>query len=58
MEKVDKRDSHFPVKKMGSFFLSHLSSNRKRFIFQTHLTPSFIEPCIVSDPNLPGASPP
>lgn len=57
MEKVYKTYSHFPVEKMGSFFVSHFSSNKygKRIILKTFLTP-FVELCIVSDPNLPGAS--
>lgn len=51
---MDKTDSNFPVEKMGSLFVS---TKRKRRILKTLLTP-FVEPCIVSDPNLPGASPP
>jgi len=40
MEKVDKTDSNFPVEKMGSFFVSHFSSNKygKRIILKTFLT--------------------
>lgn len=62
MEKVDKTDSHFPVEKMGSFFVSHFFIEQIRE--KNHIenvpnpTPSFVELCIVSDPNLPGASPP
>lgn len=54
MEKVYKKDSHFPVEKMGSFFVSHFSSREKNHI--ENVPNPFVELCIVSDPNLPGAS--
>ena len=49
------------ISQSGSFFVSHLSQNKygKRIILKNvpnPPTPSFVEPCIVSDPNLPGAS--
>lgn len=49
MEKVDKTDSHFPVEKMGSFFVLHLSSRKKNKIENVPNPPtlSFVEPCIV-----------
>ncbi|KAK4837475.1 hypothetical protein QYF36_005816 [Acer negundo] len=57
MEKVYKTYSHFPVEKMGSFFVSHFSSREKNHIENVpNPTFSFVELCIVSDPNLPGAS--
>lgn len=55
MEKVD--NSNFPV---GFLFrLPFLIEQEKNHIENApNPTPSFVEPCIVSDPNLPGASPP
>lgn len=44
---MDKTDSHFSSNKY-----------RKRRENAPNPSPSFVEPCIVSDPNLPGASPP
>jgi len=51
---VDKTDSH-----LGSCLAFLIEQIRKK----NHIenvpnppTPSFVEPCIVSDPNLPGAS--
>lgn len=54
MEKVDKTDSHLPVEKISSFFVSHFSSREKKNI--ENAPNPFVELCIVSDPNLPGAS--
>ncbi|KAF7048707.1 LOW QUALITY PROTEIN: hypothetical protein CFC21_057412 [Triticum aestivum] len=51
MDKVGKTDSHFSIEKMGSF----LRLDKERIILKT-LNP-FVGPCIVSDPNLPGAPP-
>lgn len=58
MEKVDKTDSHFPVG-----FLFRLAFLIEQIREKNHIenvpnppTPSFVEPCIVSDPNPPGVS--
>uniref|UniRef100_A0A3B6QGR4 Uncharacterized protein n=1 Tax=Triticum aestivum TaxID=4565 RepID=A0A3B6QGR4_WHEAT len=51
MDKVGKTDSHFSIEKMGSFFVS-----TKKESLENAPNP-FVGPCIVSDPNLPGASP-
>ncbi|KAF7069468.1 LOW QUALITY PROTEIN: hypothetical protein CFC21_111844 [Triticum aestivum] len=51
MDKVGKTDSHFAIEKMGSFFVS-----TKKESLENAPNP-FVGPCIVSDPNLPGAPP-
>ena len=55
---MDKTDSHFPVG-----FLFRLAFVIEQIRKKNHIenvpnppTPSFVEPCIVSDPNPPGAS--
>lgn len=50
---MDKTDSHFPVELFRLAFLE-----KKNIENAPNPTPSFVEPCIVSDPNLPGVSPP
>uniref|UniRef100_A0A453HTF7 Uncharacterized protein n=1 Tax=Aegilops tauschii subsp. strangulata TaxID=200361 RepID=A0A453HTF7_AEGTS len=52
MDKVGKTDSHFASKRWVPF----LSRQRKNHL--ENAPNPFVGPCIVSDPNLPGASPP
>lgn len=42
------------ISQSGSFFVSHFSSREKNHI--ENVPNPFVELCIVSDPNLPGAS--
>lgn len=55
---MDKTDSHSPVEKILFLFrLAFLIEQEKNHIENApNPTPSFVEPCIVGDPNLPGAS--
>lgn len=54
MDKVEKTDSHFPVEKKR--WVPFSSRQRKKNL--ENAPNPFVEPCIVSDPNPPGARAP